>query len=167
MQGELDLITKEEQKVYSGLYDITFENMEKAGTKLEIDKRSFLISVGNDVSECNLLKLVNIEKQNFLSAAFSLILKRLPDFSTLEARREKENNNDFKSEAINMIIRSDERRIKGIKPYNNIYTEKDDHYYYLLGEKAGRLYRIYLKLPSDLRRVIKKCFSVMYGRIGG
>lgn len=156
--------------IYSALYDIVDENMNKAGQKFRISKKITLSTAAATPGKVDILKLSR-ERDNdtFVKKAFLLLLGRQIDGTALRQWKPqyKLPPEEFQHHVIATIKNSEEFFNTQVRMYNNIYSENTSFGGSIsgIGRSAGitvpeRMMKIYKKMPPFLKNAAKKILGV-------
>ena len=153
-----------ELKVYDRIYDITKNNLERAGMEMAFTKDAFLYSTKRDLTYINVFDLVNYDNETLLQVLYIAFFFRTPE---KEARRnwgavKDLSIQEFQKKIFKTLSSSQEYMRNGTIICNNIFgdttvklegtpinTGKTNVY-------IEKLYTYYRKIPLPLQRLIKK-----------
>lgn len=151
-----------EIEIYSSLFRIVKDNMEKSGYEMIPSEEAFLAVVGTASDTADLLRLRNLGKSDFIQAAFATILRRFPDDGALMAWGKKRDmpDEEYRSKLITTLINSAEHKQKNLRICNNIYmtVEKQPIQVVVQTGYGGmdRLMKIYSRMPKWMKKFAKK-----------
>lgn len=152
--------------VYEKLYQITAENMKKAGGSFQNAEKTFLYFCENDPHQVDILKLYDIEADNreFVQIAYLAILNRTIDADAYRSweKRFRLPEKKFRQMVINRITNSPETVHCHKRIYHNLFLynkpRKNDQ------KKPGIVYRaamkVYHKSPEAVKTVARKIAGV-------
>ncbi|MDO4862941.1 MAG: hypothetical protein Q4A05_02120 [Ruminococcus sp.] len=152
--------------IYSAVYDIVDENMNKTGQKLRISKELVLSTTIIKPGKVDILKLSR-ERNNetFVKKAYIFMLNRQIDGEALRAWKPqyKLPPEEFQHNVVATIKGSEEFFKNQVRMYNNIYSENTAFGGRLsgIGRTAGipvseRLLKVYRKMPPFMKKAAKK-----------
>jgi hypothetical protein len=156
--------------IYSALYDITDENMTKAGKKLDTSRELVLSLAAIKPGTVDILKLSR-ERNNdtFLKKAYIFMLNRQVDPYAVKVWKSqyKLPPEEFQHNVVSTIKNSQEFFNNQVRMFNNIYSENTSFGGSLsgIGRSAGitvpeRLMKVYRKMPPFVKNAAKKVLGV-------
>lgn len=159
------------REIYGRIYDITSRNMIENDMELEYSKEAFLFATECPVGECDVLSMCELDNMSFLEAAYVALFFRTADPGAYINWNKFENmyTSDFRRKLLNHLAGSREFSEKGVALKNNIYSSKAELNRVYAEESAGfasankavnKLYRIYKKFPSPIKKLIRKILGV-------
>lgn len=152
-------------KVYSDLYDLVESNMQNSDLDMFFSKDAYMKTIELNPKEVDILKLVELNNEGFIQAAYIGLLRRVPDEKAIQQWKLKSNNcskREFQRMVINSIMKSDEFLYKGVIVRNNIYSENILQQQIILNQADDspnlymiKLYKIYHKLPNFIKKIAR------------
>lgn len=152
-------------KIYSDLYDLVESNMQNSGLDMFFTKGAYMMTIELEPKEVDILKMIELNNEEFVQAAYVGLLRRVPDEKAVQQWGLKSNNcskRKFQRMVINSLMKSDEFLYKGIIVRNNIYSENILQQQIVLSETNDspnlymiKLYKIYHKLPSIIKKLAR------------
>ena len=161
-------MTEKERTIYSKLYDITSENLQKAGGTMSGTPKEVLMAsldLKPDVTDLSLM--FDIPRDIFVHALFYLTFRRWPADDEIEKLDDGTLNDlKFKRETLKSIYESTERRIR--KSVINNYIDHSNEYVYSTGKIKRRIRitmtKIKAKIPLKWKMAIKGFLNKLLGR---
>lgn len=160
------------QEVYSALYDIASANMAEKDMEFEYSKESFLFAIECKPGEADILQMTNLDNMSFIQALYIALFFRTCDAGALAIWQKSRmlSQNEFRTKAINSLMRSQEFCDKGAVVINNVYSSGLEANREIAAVGASgvtsankalnKLYRFYKVLPTPLRNLIRKILGV-------
>lgn len=137
------------EKIYASLYDITNENLHKAGKSLAMSRETFLFLHSSkpgifDVSLCG-----DCSNESFLQMAYQGMLGRMPDPGAVKAWMAKSElpKDSFRRQLIAKIEASEEFAKRETRIINNIYNKE------LLSD-SKKVWETALKLRKGKQKIL-------------
>lgn len=158
----------QELSVYENLYKITKKNMEHAGKELGFTVSPFLASVRHSPNQADILSWSHYDPEAFLQIAYMNLLKRTPEPEAIGQWKKQEHKprEVYQKMVISAITGSEEFAAKGVSVCNNIYSDGQLANHVIIADSGSyynatiqKLLKLYWKLPSVVRRIIKKMVS--------
>ena len=161
-------MTDKERTIYSKLYDITSDNLQKAGGNMSCTPKEILMAsleFKPDVADFSLM--YDIPRDMFVHALFYITFRRWPADDEIEKLDDKSLNDfKFKRENLKSIYESTERRIK--KSVVNNYIDHTNEYVYSTGKFKRRvritMTKIKAKIPLKWKVTVKGFLNKLLGR---
>ncbi len=157
----------EDSLIYSKLFDIVENNMEKNNMEMEFTKEAFLFQAEKTGNKVDMAKMLHFNNKAFFEASYLGLLDRFPDEQAVKNWNDRVNNlpkEEFQRILTTSIINSLEFRLKNIEVYNCIYGMKK----YETGVSKQHVssnvkmkfydigYKYYKRLPIKIKMVIRK-----------
>lgn len=158
--------TENNNDIYDKLFDISLNNLKRAGKELTIPKKAYIAWSKADPMTCDILELLKIDATNeeFIHILYLSILNRPIDEKALEMWKTRFSlpKAKFRRAAVEQITSSEEYAKKGKIITNNIYADtgryKDiiprPNFFY------GTAYKIYHKMPEPFKNIIRKARGI-------
>ena len=156
------------REIYGKIFDITNNNMLENDMELEYSKEAFLFSTECPVGKCDVLDMIDLDNMSFMEATYAALFFRTADPGAYAnwSKRKDMYTLDFRKRLINSIGGSQEYLEKGAVLKNNIYSNRAEANrpvsigktsdFSAANKAVNKLYRIYEKLPSPLKKLAKK-----------
>ena len=156
------------REIYGKIFDITNNNMLENDMELEYSKEAFLFSTECPVGKCDVLDMIDLDNMSFMEATYAALFFRTADPGAYAnwSKRKDMYTLDFIKSLINSIGCSQEYLEKGAVLKNNIYSNRAEANrpvsigktsdFSAANKAVNKLYRIYKKLPSPLKKLAKK-----------
>lgn len=160
---ERNNIMQREQKVYQDLYDITKNNIEKAGMDMAFSRDAFLYSTKRDLKYVNAFDMPQYDNQSLLQVLYIAFFFRTPE-ENARINWGKLNDmppRDFQEKVFKTLSSSQEFIKNGTIICNNMYCSPDIKISAAISTASNinpyinKLYNYYRKLPLPLKKIIK------------
>lgn len=159
-----------DKNIYSDIFDIVNENMEKSGNKFPLSKECCICNSEADPVGVDILKL-SMEKDNriFLENAYNMLLKRHVDSKAIKNWEGRYGlpSEDFQQLVIKSIIKSEEFSLANVKIKNNIYSENNSFGGDFSAVKRSssvtvpdKLMSVYRRMPEPLKNMARKVMGI-------
>lgn len=163
-------------EIYGEIYNIVELQLKENSRSMPCAKNTFLYAVNAEPGICDGKALCAFEKEEFLQAVYVSLLKRLPDQEAEQAWEyfiKTKSNEEFREVLLDALIFSPESITKGTcMKDNRIVSARLRQQRCLLQILSGEveqvaelstkqkikesLYKVYLRLPIGLKKVIRK-----------
>lgn len=161
-------MTEKERAIYSKLYDITSENLQKAGgTMSSTPKEVLMTSLELKPDAADFSLMLDIPRNIFVHAIFYITFRRWPADDEIEKLDDGTLNDlKFKRETLKSIYESTERRIR--KSVITNYVDHTNEYIYSTGKIKRRIRitmtKIKAKIPLKWKVAVKSFLNKLLGR---
>lgn len=148
--------------IYSAIYDITEDNIEKAGQSFSVSKEAFTeLSVIHPQNADIFLLSKEEDNKLFMEKSYIRLLKRLADIKAYENWEHRFSLpwNEFQRLLTMTLITSREFSEKNVNVYNNIYSLNNQYKGDLARSKkvlSVRKAEVYLKTHKILRKIYNR-----------
>ncbi len=142
-------MTDKERNIYSQIYDITQENLQKSGLSMSTHKETLMASLNLRPDATDLSLMYDIPRDKYIQALFYLTFKRWPaDDETEKMDDGSLDDEEFKKTALKSVYESTERRIKKSVVYN--YVDYTNEYTYSIGKFRRRVRMTMTKIKAKI-----------------
>lgn len=161
-------MTDKERTIYSKLYDITSDNLQKAGGTMNSTPKEILMAtleLKPDAADFSLV--YDIPRDILVHALFYITFRRWPADDEIEKLDDKSLNDlKFKRETLKSVYESTERRIR--KGVVSNYIDHTNEYVYSTGKFKRRvritMTKIKAKIPLKWKMAVKGFLNKLLGR---
>lgn len=160
---------------YGALYDIVEQRLKNTDRDMPCSRQAFLFAADMGPGECDGMRMMDMGNEEFFQAVYLGLFNRLPDQSAKLVWKEElaTSPDKFREALFDTLLCSPEAVTKGSCLINNQlvpvkYRELTALNEFILRKGAGqadfsakegwkdRLYKLYIKLPLPLRKLIRK-----------
>ena len=151
-----------EQAVYSKLYDVTEGRLLETGDTMKGDKAAFMKSLGVGPDCADLSLLFDVPMDKYLSVLYKIVLNRLVSDEEINDFNARGFDSDeiFKRKALNEVLNSTERNMKGTIIGN--YYDTSDVVGHSVGKAKKRAQRLAVKIKGLIPLKVKVALKRAY-----
>lgn len=150
--------------IYESIYKVVDGNLKKATVENEYKLSTLMADVGQKPQDIDLQKILHLQGDAFIEAAYMVIMKRLPDHKEMNYWMLEQDQELLKRNVIQAISNSGTVMINHIRLHNHPYIIKVSRLKRKLFELLyGLTDKSYLrefgkKMPMFMQKIIRKLF---------
>ena len=142
------------------IYDVTSENLQEARKTMPVSREVYALYSRNYSYEADYFEIMTINKQDFPSAVYLLLLNRSIDKDTEEfllSVKDKMPEKAFKHFVLRSVLLSEEYTIK-TPIIRNCFILMDEEKSSFKGKIRKVLFFIWRRLPGSIKRIVMNVF---------
>ena len=151
-------------QIYESIFSVVDDNLQQAGVSNDYKTSTFLADIGQHPHDIDLQRILCLDKDAFVEAAYVVFMKRLPDTKELAFWNMEQNEEALKKNVIQMISNSPTVMINHIQMQNCPYEIKESKMKQkIFGLLYGLTDKSYLrefgkKMPPFVQKIIRRVF---------